>query len=96
MTSTNCPECAGPWWPAHPAGVLTFQHQITCTILVAEDTTRAADRTRPDSRRPATPTEKALLGHLGWTDITADLQTHLQHVTRSVVRRDFPDATPPA
>lgn len=68
--TATCPECAAPRMVGHPAGVLVFQHGAACSILAAEDSTKAADFDRLDVapagfQRQATPTEATLLAAIG-------------------------------
>ena len=80
--------------PDHWRGVLVFSH-LPDLVQRAEDATAYADhekrhwRTSVTRTRPATPTERALLAHLGYT-LPAELETRVQWLTNGVRRRTWP------
>lgn len=93
----TCPACGGQHLAGHPAGLLVFQHTLTCVHGVAEDQTKAADSTRAGCGchpriRPTTPTERALLLALGLT-LPAALDTYVSHPTPIITRREWPTLT---
>lgn len=94
--TATCPECAAPRMVGHPAGVLTFQHGMACSILTAEDATKAADFDRLDVapagfQRQATPAETRLLSTVGVPLPAATSPTIVRPVTQGhgVIRRDW-------
>jgi len=76
-------------------GWLVF-HGLPDAIQKAEDATQAADHRyqREHGRRrwsrPATPTERLLLEHLGYELPAGMLVTHIEYVTDSLRRRTWP------
>lgn len=91
MPETTCPGCAGPHLPTHPAGPLTFRHTMACPYLRPEDSRRLTDHfDRVD--RPATPTERELLAHLGHR-VPERLTTRVD-VVAGIVRRTWPQLSP--
>lgn len=102
---SDCPECGGRYLAGHPAGWLTWQHRLTCTLGQADDQTRHADYLRAwhDRRpapftRPATPTERVLLAALGHAP-AGDETTHVHPLMPAVTRRTRPQLdqpTPPS
>lgn len=93
---TECPACAGPQMPHHPAGVLAIDHTNTCTLRTFEDATQAADHDRDHYgrfSRPATPTEQVLLAALGY-GLPPQLDTTVEYLTPGVRRRTWPTIRP--
>jgi hypothetical protein len=76
-------------------GWLVF-HGLHPDLQKAEDATQAADHAyqRQTGRRrwsrPATPTERLLLAHLGYTLPEGLLATHIDYTTDSLRRRTWP------
>ena len=74
-----------------PRGILVF-HWLPSDLQAAEDSTAVADRDvmRPRGfEREATPTERQLLSHLGYT-LPEHLTTVVDHRTRGVRHRSWP------
>lgn len=97
--AVTCPTCGGPWWPAHPFGLLTFQHEPSCTIRRRLDARLIADRYAAKGRnfrRPSTGTERMLLHHIGATGtIDENLATHVAHRSPAIVELTWPSLTYP-
>lgn len=91
----SCPECAGPQMVAHPAGILAIRHSNACQLRAAEDATAANDAQLGDRIRPATPTERVLLGALGYL-VPAETYTQVTPYTRGLRHRGHlaPGTTP--
>lgn len=92
----TCPECSGPQLVDHPGGWLEFQHGAGCPVRDREDATRAADFERRDPwftgvrfQRPATATERQLLGALGY-QVPAGLTTVVEYLSATVRCRRWP------
>ncbi len=95
-----CPTCGGGQLPDHPAGVLAWQHRFGCPIRNAEATRLAADRAtaktyRRAFRRPATNTERQLLGILVNSSLPTDLTTTVVPLSDNVIRRRWPQLERP-
>lgn len=54
----TCPVCGGSQFAGHPAGWLSIDHTISCSIRDAEDATRAADYAR--GYPAGSPTERSI------------------------------------
>lgn len=95
MPTVVCPTCAGPWWPAHPYGVITFQHAANCTIRARDDARRIADSTTRASWRLSTPTERMLLIHVGFDSgakgVNQELRTFLVRRSPAILTYMWPD-----
>jgi hypothetical protein len=95
MTTSTCPECAGPQLPDHPKGVLTFDHdRAVCSVGSAEDSTADADQRRAAGwfgsfARPITDAERTLLDAVGIDPATVKPQTNVTPITASVLRRHW-------
>ncbi|MEZ0339788.1 hypothetical protein ACAG25_07365 [Mycobacterium sp. pV006] len=80
--------------PCPARGVLVFD-SLPPAVQNAEDSRQEADfrsrhfRSNVVTERPATPTERALLAHLGYT-VPATLHTRVQWLTDGVRRRTWP------
>lgn len=78
-----------------PRGWLTFGH-LPRELRNAEDSTQAADHETSKTmsggsswQRPATPTERVLLAHLGY-EIPDELDTTVRYLTAGVRQRTWP------
>lgn len=95
MTDTADPLAdIGAHRPSDPRGLLVFE-SLPAEIQRAEHATQFADyerrrwRSRATSTRPATPTERLLLGHLGYS-LPAELTTVVRWLSNGVRRRTWP------
>lgn len=110
MALPQCPQCAGPnLGPAHPAGILSIRHTLTCNIGQAEDTTAAADKERthllgrPRFTRRTTPAERVLLTAAGyqpdegspWADESPGTLVEVRWATPGIRHRAFPTLVAP-
>lgn len=103
----TCPTCSGQQLPGHPAGMLLIRHELTCSLLAAEDPTHVADADRAVYLRGApfirqsTTAERELLGANGFQQqidgaaapIADSLRTLVQVriPTGSIVERSWPE-----
>lgn len=85
----------GPQKPQpDPRGILVFDW-LPPDLQNAEDSTQDCDITRARRdywgqwSRPATPTERTLLEHLGYV-LPTDLRTRVQYLTEGVRHRSWP------
>lgn len=80
--------------PCPARGVLVFDH-LPLDVQNAEDSRQEVDhrnrhwRSNVTTERPATPTERALLAHLGY-ELPEVLHTRVQWLTDGVRRRTWP------
>lgn len=85
------PQMARAAEGSDPRGILTF-HWLPDDMQKAEDSTAVCDRDvmRPRGfEREATPTERALLAHLGY-QLPEQLVTVVRYRTRGVRHRSWP------
>jgi hypothetical protein len=76
-----------------PRGWLVFDAPLPDALQKAEDSTQAADFDRRRFgrvlQRPATPTERVLLEHLGY-EVPEELTTHVSYKSWSTRNRRWP------
>lgn len=104
----TCPHCGAAWEPGDVRGVLYFQHSPDCRYEPLEIQTQAADEEREHDlwawrttgfTRRATPTERELLTHVGYTPDAGTPYTDNQRpgtlvrvqTIGSIRRRTFPN-----
>lgn len=82
----------------HPLGELMWRHTIDCPLRAHEDSRQMADadllRARRTAQRPATATERTLLAAAGHVLGDAELVTHVEAATPSLIRRRWPTLEP--
>lgn len=91
----TCPECGGPRYVDHPAGVLVYRHEVNaCSLGAAQDATQAADAERladplsPSTTRPTSSAEAALLASQALPVPALVTVTRLTS-SSAVVRREY-------
>jgi hypothetical protein len=88
-------EGVGEHRPDNVRGVLVFSHlpdeiQRLEDARLDADTTRARQSWFAQWSRPATDTERALLEHLGYGPLPAELWTKISYLTNNVRHRSWP------
>lgn len=96
MNSGACPSCAGSRILGHPSG-FTWQHELDCRLLRAEEATQVADLDRlravggsPFARPPA-PAEFELLAACA---VPAPAWTTVRPLTAGIRRRSWAGVDP--